>query len=90
MINEKGASMDKTEAIAVLRELFVACPEIGQAVFVSLDPDSKGFCKIRLKINLDSDLKDCFTKILKAHKLEITETKDLLAIIYSQKAMLKD
>lgn len=82
--------MDKAEAIAVLRELFAGCPEIGQAVFVSLDPDnvnanSKGFYKIRLQINLDSNFRDCITKILKAHKLEMSETKDL-AIIYGPKS----
>lgn len=79
--------MDKAEAIAVLKELFAVCPEIGQAVFVSLDPDnvnvnSKGLYKIRLRINLDRDLKDCIAKILGTHKLEMTETKDF-AIIYS-------
>jgi len=83
------AYVDKAEAIAVLKELFAVCPEIGQAVFVSLDPDnvnanSKGFYKIRLQLNLDSHLRDCITKILNAHKLEMTETKDL-AIIYGTK-----
>ena len=78
--------MDKAEAIAVLRELFAACPEIGQAVFVSLDPDnvfarSKNFYKISLRINLDGQLRDCITKVLESHKLEMVETKDL-AVIY--------
>ena len=76
--------MDKAEALAVLRELFAVCPEIGQAVFVSVDPDSKGFCKIRLRMNLDSELKDCIKKVLGARKLELIETKDL-AIIYGIK-----
>ena len=77
--------MDKAEAIAVLRELFAVCPEIGQAVFVSLDPDnvfarSKNFYKISLRINLDGQLRDCITKVLDTHELEMTETKDLAII----------
>ena len=78
--------MDKSEAIAVLRELFSVCPELGQAVFVSLDPDnlnakSKDLYKIRLRINLDRELRDCITKVLESHKLEMIETQDL-AVIY--------
>lgn len=76
--------MDKAEAIAVQRELFAVCPEIGQAVSVSLDPDSRGL-SLHYQIaneHFDSNLKDCVTKILNARKLEMIETKDL-AIIYS-------
>lgn len=78
--------MNKTEAIEVLKEIFAVCPEIGQAVFVSLDPDnvytkSKNVYRIRLRINLDVQLRDCIKKVLDTHKLEMIETKDL-AIIY--------
>jgi len=78
--------VNKTEAIEVLKEIFAVCPEIGQAVFVSLDPDnvytkSKNVYRIRLRINLDVQLRDCIKKVLDTHKLEMIETKDL-AIIY--------
>jgi len=77
--------VDKAEAINVLREVFVVCPEIGNADFVSLDPEnasenSSEMYKIRLRIKLDSQLIDCVQKILDARKLKITETKDLVVI----------
>ena len=79
--------MDKAEAIAVLKELFAVCPEIGQACFVSIDPDSnikpKGSYKIRLGINLDGH-RDCIKKILDAHKLDLTENEEM-TIIHSRK-----
>jgi len=81
--------LEKAEALAVLRELFAACPEIGQARFASIDPDGSGvkprcFYKIRLGINFDSQLRDCVRKILDAHKLELTEKEDLI-IIYRRR-----
>jgi len=81
--------LDKAEALAVLKELVAACPEIGQACFVSIDLDSskgvkpKGSYKIRLGMNVDSHLRDCIKKILDTHKLELTEKEDM-TIIYSQ------
>jgi hypothetical protein len=83
-----GHAIDKAEAIAVLREIFTACPEIGRADFVSLDPDnvsagSEGFYKIRLRVNLDKDSKQAIKSILKRHKLELMETKDLTIICRS-------
>jgi hypothetical protein len=80
--------LDKAEAIAVLKELFAVCPEIGQACFVSIDPDSsikpKGSYTIRLGINLDGQHRDCIKKILDAHKLELTENEEM-TIIHSRK-----
>jgi hypothetical protein len=83
-----GRKLDKAEALAVLKELLAVCPEIGQACFVSIDPDSssvksKGSYKIRLGINFDGQLRDCLKKILDAHRLEFTE-KEGMTIIYSR------
>ena len=80
--------MDKTEAIAILKELFVVCPEIGQAVFVSLDPDivdekANGSCKIRMRIDLDNELRDRIKNFLCVRKLELTETRGLSVIFSS-------
>jgi hypothetical protein len=85
----EGFNLDKAETIAVLKELFAVCPEIGQAVFVSLDLDnidvkSMGFYKITLRLNLDNELKAGLKKFLEARKLKFMETKDL-AVIYGQK-----
>ena len=79
----RGTYLNKSEAITVLREMFEASPEIGRADFVSIDPenaDSKGFYLIRLRINLDGESKKAIKAILDKHKLEITETKDLVII----------
>jgi len=81
--------LDKAEALAVLRELFAACPEIGQARFASIDPDVSGVkprCsyKIRLGINFDSQLRDCVKKIVDIHELELTEKEDWV-IIYRRR-----
>jgi hypothetical protein len=83
-----GRTLDKAEALTVLKELFAACPEIGQACFVSIDPDRssvkpKGSYKIRLGINFDSQHRDSIKKILDTHKLELTEKEDM-TIIHSQ------
>lgn len=77
--------MEKAEAITVLREILTACPEIGNADLVSLDIDNesvnlKGLYKITLRVNLDSQLRDCVQKILGTHKLKMTETKDLVVV----------
>jgi len=81
--------LDKAEALAVLRELFAACPEIGQARFASIDPDGSGvkprcFYKIRLGINVDSQLRDGLKKIVDIHELELTEKEDWV-IIYRRR-----
>jgi hypothetical protein len=77
--------VNKSEAIAVLREIFAACPEINHADFVSLDPDnlsvnSKGIYTIRLRVNLDRESKEAIKAVLDKHKLEMTVTKDLVVI----------
>ena len=77
--------MNKAEAIAVLRELFAVCPELGNADFVSLDPDdvnvnSKGVYKIRLRVNLDEQSKSTIKPILDSYKLEISQAQDLIVI----------
>ena len=77
--------MNKSEATTVLREMFAACPEIGRADFVSIDPDNasanhKGLFMIRLRVSLDGGSKEAIKPILDKYKLEITETKDLVAI----------
>ncbi len=81
----KGRTLDKAEAIVVLRKIFAVCPEIGNADFVSLDPDnanvpSKGVCKIRLRINLDNQSILTIKPVLDSHKLEMTQTKDSIII----------
>ena len=80
--------MNKAEAVAVLREVFSACPELGCADFVTLDPDNvivnrSGFYKIRLRCNLGSSLRDCIKPILVAHKLKMTESEELITIYRS-------
>ena len=77
--------MNKSEAIAVLREIFAACPEINHADFVSLDPDnlsgnSKGIYMIRLRVNLDRESKEAINAVLDKHKLEMTVTENLVVI----------
>ena len=77
--------MDKAEAVAVLREIFILCPELERSDYVSLDADngkknSKGFYKIRLRVNLDNEEKNAIQPILDVHKLEITQNKDLITI----------
>jgi hypothetical protein len=77
--------LDKAEAVAVLREIFTLCPELERSDYVSLDPDngkknSKGFYKIRLRVNLDNEEKNVIQPILDAHKLKITQNKDLVTI----------
>jgi len=75
--------VDKTEAVAVLREIFSVCPEIDYAEFVSLDyinVKSKGFYRIRLRVNLDNQSKTAIKPILDAHKLEVTHHNDLVDI----------
>jgi len=81
----KGTYLNKSEAITVLREILAASPEIGHADFVSIDPEkgnanSKGSYLIRLRINLDRESKKAIKAILDNHKLEMTETKDLIVI----------
>jgi hypothetical protein len=77
--------LDKAEAISVLKELFIVCPEIGQAVFVSLDPvktneNAQRLYKIRLGMYLDKQLRDCMENVLAAHKLNIAGGRDLVTI----------
>ena len=80
--------MEKAEAIAVLRELFVVCPEIGTAVFVSLDHHKTDLSenrlyKIRLGMNFDNRTKDCISKVLDDHKLKMIETNNSATIFRS-------
>lgn len=82
--------MNKAEAVTLLREIFRVCPNLSRSDFVSLDPDnvdinSKGFYKIRLRINMDDEEKATIKPILDAHKLEMTQTKDF-TIIYRSRA----
>lgn len=75
--------MDKAEAIAILREILAACPEIRDANFVSLDyinANSQGFYRLRLRVNLDEQSKNEIKPILDAHKLEMMHTKGLVDI----------
>jgi len=77
--------VNKSEAMAVLREILAACPEIGHADFVSIDPENvsvnpKGSYKIRLRINLDRESKEAIKTILDKHNFRMTETKDLVII----------
>ena len=75
--------MNRTEAVAVLREICTVCPQIGNAEFVSVDyinVNSQGFYRIRLKVNLDDQSKNAMKPILDFHNLEMAQTKDLLDI----------
>jgi len=79
----RGRTLDKSEAINILRELFSVCPEIGNADFVSLDNvkyNSKSICRLRLKVDLDNRSKTAIRPILKAHKLEMKITENLVDI----------
>jgi hypothetical protein len=62
--------VEKAEAIAILREIYTVCPEIGSADFVSLDyinVNSQGFYRIRLRVNLDNQSRTVIKPILNAH-----------------------
>ena len=75
--------MDKAEAIAVLREIYSVCPQIGNADFVSLDyftVNSKGFFRIRLRVSLDDQSRIEIQPVLDAHKLEMRRARDLVDI----------
>ena len=75
--------MDKNEVIAILREIYSVCPEIGNASFVSVDyinANSQGFYRIRLRVNLDIPSKSVIKPVLDAHELEMTCTKDFIDI----------
>ena len=84
----RGPTLDKAEAITVLREINTVCPEFGySANFVSIDPDegkiskdSNGFYKLRIKCDIDVSSKNAIKLILDSHKLEMTETNGLITI----------
>jgi len=75
--------MDKAEATAVLREIFAACPDIGNAQFVSLDyinVNSRGFYRIRLRVNLDDEGSSAIKPVLDRHNLEMKHTKEIIDV----------
>jgi len=75
--------VEKTEVIAVLREIYAVCPEIGNADFVSVDyinVNSRGFYRVRLRVKLGNQSETAIKPILDAHKLEMTHKKDLVDI----------
>jgi len=75
--------VEKAEVIEILREIYAVCPEIGNADFVSVDHinvNSRGFYRVRLRVNLDNQSRIAIKPILDAHKLEMTHSKDLVDI----------
>ena len=78
--------MDKTEAMAILRDVFTVCPEIGNAEFISLDIDNLSvnlkcyLLRIRLWVDLDGQSRTLIKPILDAHKVQMTQTKNLIII----------
>ena len=75
--------MNKAETIAILREIFAVCPEIRDAEFVSVDyinMNSRGFYRLRLRVNLNELSRTAIKPILEAHKLEMMHAKGLVDI----------
>jgi hypothetical protein len=79
--------MNKAEALAVLHEIYMACPEFRGSNIERIDPNlakisilQGGLYELRVKCNLDNDSRDIIKPILETHKLEMTETKDSITI----------
>ena len=71
--------MDKSEALAVLHEIYDSCKESVSISCVSLDPEQVrhngvGY-QIRLKCDLDSFSRNCVEAVLAKHQLAMREEK---------------
>jgi hypothetical protein len=81
--------MNKTEALAVLHEIFESCRESVTINCVSIDPHSQvsknpeGNYSIRMKCDLDSAARRCVASILQKHLLAMKEEKGFV-IVYSE------
>ena len=76
--------MDKSEALAVLHEIYDSCKESVSMSSVSLDPEQvrhngAGY-QIRMKCDLDSYSKNCIEAILAKHQLTLREEKGYVTI----------
>ena len=80
--------LNNAEAVTVLREIYTAIPEFGfSAGFKSIDPNNAkisqgltGFYELRLKVHVNTKLREAINPILRSHKLDMTVTKGLLVI----------
>ena len=80
--------MKKTEAMTVLHEIYMVCPEFRNSDNVErLDPAlakisvlPNGFYELRVRCELDDESREAIKPILDAHKLAMTETKDSINI----------
>jgi hypothetical protein len=83
-------TMNRQEAIALLREILEACNELIDMNYVSLNPADAQIRKsandneLHIKCTLDERLRQCLSPILEKHKLKMKESKGTI-IIYSPK-----
>jgi hypothetical protein len=76
--------LNKSEALAVLHEIYDACRESVIMTCVSLDARKveraqTGY-QIRMKCELDNPSRQCILAILEKHNLALKEEKDCLTI----------
>ena len=83
-------TMNRQEAIALLREIIEACSELIEMNYVSLNPADARIRKgvddyeLHVKWVLDERLRQCLTPILEKHQLSMKESKGSI-IIYAPK-----
>jgi hypothetical protein len=83
-------TMNRQEAVAILREIFEACSELIDMNYVSLNPTDAQIRKtaddneLHIKCALDERLRRCILPILEKHQLKMKESKGSI-IIYSPK-----
>ena len=78
--------MNKAEAMSVLHEIYMACPEFKNSE-ERIDPTiakisvlTSGFYELRVKCELDEESREAIKPILEAHKLIMTETDNSIKI----------
>jgi archaellum biogenesis ATPase FlaH len=83
-------TMNRQEAIALLREILEACRGLIEMNYVSLDladaqiRKSADYYELHVKWVLDERLRQCLTPILEKHQLSMKESKGSI-IIYAPK-----
>jgi hypothetical protein len=83
-------TMNRQEAIALLREILEACSELFDMNYVSLNladaqiRKSADDYELHIKSVLDERLRQCLTPILEKHQLRMKESKGSI-IIYAPK-----
>ena len=80
--------MDKAEAMSVLHEIYMACPEFKNSdrnerldpAIAKISSLPNGFYELRIRCELDDESRGAIKPILEAHKLIMTEAENSIKI----------